>query len=49
MDDFLKHVHVVSVDEAGLAEVGEHVIALATYEGLEAHAESIRVRRGPAR
>ena len=48
VDDFLKHVHVVSVDEAGLAEVGEHVIALATYEGLDAHAESIRVRRGPA-
>ncbi len=48
VDDFLKHVHVVSVDEAGLAEVGEHVIALATYEGLEAHAESIRVRQGPA-
>jgi len=48
VDDFLKHVHVVSVDQAGLAEVGEHVIALATYEGLDAHAESIRIRQGPA-
>lgn len=48
VDDFLKHVHVVSVDQAALAEVGEHVIALATYEGLDAHAESIRVRLGPA-
>ncbi len=48
VDDFLKHVHVVSVNQAGLAEVGEHVIALATYEGLDAHAESIRVRQGPA-
>jgi histidinol dehydrogenase len=47
VDDFLKHVHVVSVDQAALAEVGEHVIALATYEGLDAHAESIRLRQGP--
>ena len=47
VDDFLKHVHAVSVDAAGLAELGEHVIALATYEGLDAHAESIRLRQGP--
>ena len=47
VDDFLKHVHVVTVDQAGLAAVGEHVIALATYEGLDAHAESIRIRQGP--
>ena len=47
VDDFLKQIHVVSVDADALAEVGEHVIALATYEGLDAHAESIRVRRGP--
>jgi histidinol dehydrogenase len=45
VDDFLKHVHVVSLDQAGLAEVGEHVVALATYEGLDAHAESIRRRQ----
>jgi histidinol dehydrogenase len=48
VDDFLKHVHVVSVDAAALHSVGEHVIALATYEGLDAHAESIRLREGPA-
>lgn len=47
VDDFLKHVHVVSVDEAALAQVGEHVIALATYEGLDAHADSIRLRQTP--
>jgi len=45
VDDFLKHVHVVSVDQGALAEVAEHVIALATYEGLDAHAESIRRRQ----
>jgi len=48
VDDFLKHVHVVSVDQAGLAAVGEHVIALASYEGLDAHAESIRLRQRPS-
>ena len=48
VDDFLKHVHVVSVDQAALRAVGEHVIALATYEGLDAHAESVRLREGPA-
>jgi histidinol dehydrogenase len=41
VDDFRKHVHVVTVDEKGLAQVGPHVVALATYEGLPAHAESI--------
>ncbi len=45
VDDFLKHVHVVSADAAALAEVGDDVIALATYEGLHAHAESIRLRQ----
>ena len=48
VDDFLKHVHVVSVDREGLAQVGEHVIALATYEGLDAHADSIRRRQDRA-
>jgi histidinol dehydrogenase len=48
VDDFRKHVHAVSIDQAGLAEVGEQVIALATYEGLEAHAESIRIRQALA-
>ena len=48
VDDFLKHVHVVSADERALAEVAEHVIALATYEGLDAHAESIRLRQSPS-
>jgi histidinol dehydrogenase len=48
VDDFRKHVHVVSVDEKGLAEVAPHVVALATYEGLPAHADSIRLRQEPA-
>ena len=44
VDDFRKHVHVVTVDDKGLAEVAPHVVALATYEGLPAHADSIRLR-----
>jgi histidinol dehydrogenase len=45
VDDFCKHVHVVSVGAEGLAEVGDQVITLADYEGLPAHAESIRLRQ----
>ncbi|MEO6122031.1 MAG: histidinol dehydrogenase [Acidimicrobiales bacterium] len=44
VEDFRKTVHVISVDEAGLARVGPHVIALAEAEGLAAHARSVRVR-----
>jgi histidinol dehydrogenase len=46
VDDFLKHVHVVTVGRQGLAELGDAVVALATYEGLPAHAESVRLRLG---
>jgi histidinol dehydrogenase len=44
VDDFRKHVHAVVVGAEGLAEVAEHVEALAGYEGLPAHAESVRLR-----
>jgi histidinol dehydrogenase len=46
VDDFRTHIHVVSVDRAGIDEVGEHVVTLAEYEGLPAHAQSIRIRQG---
>jgi histidinol dehydrogenase len=45
VDDFQKHIHVVHVDADGLAEVAGHVEVLARYEGLDAHAESVRVRQ----
>lgn len=48
VDDFRKRVHVVSLDADGLAEVGDHVVTLAEYEGLPAHAASVRLRRDPA-
>jgi histidinol dehydrogenase len=46
VDDFLKHVHVVSFDEATLARVAPHVIAIAEAEGLTAHADAVRARLG---
>ena len=46
VDDFSKHIHVVSVDEAALARLAPHVAAIAEAEGLPAHAESVRLR-GP--
>ena len=42
--DFLKPVHVVSLDEATLARLAPHVAAIAEAEGLAAHADSVRVR-----
>jgi histidinol dehydrogenase len=47
VDDFLKHIHVVSLGRDALDAVGPHVEVLAAYEGLEAHADSVRIRRGP--
>jgi histidinol dehydrogenase len=44
VDDFRKHIHVVSLDRDGLAEVAPHVAALADAEGLAAHADSVRRR-----
>ena len=44
VDDFVKHVHVVSLDEGALARVAPHVAAIAEAEGLAAHAESVRMR-----
>jgi histidinol dehydrogenase len=49
VDDFRKHVHVVSVDDKALAQVAPHVVALAEHEGLPAHAESIRLRQDTGR
>ena len=46
VNDFMKDIHVVTVDRSGFDGMADHVIALAEAEGLAAHAESIRVRRG---
>src|SRR5437764_2382662 len=47
VDDFLKWIHVVSMEEGALARVAPHVAALAEAEGLPAHAESVRLRGRP--
>jgi histidinol dehydrogenase len=44
VDDFVKQVHVITVDESALARLAPHVAALAEAEGLPAHAESVRMR-----
>ncbi len=42
--DFMKDLHVIRADQAGLDRVAAHVIALAEAEGMAAHADSIRLR-----
>jgi histidinol dehydrogenase len=44
VDDFRKHIHVVSVDEPGLRRVAPYVEVLARVEGLEEHARSVALR-----
>ncbi len=43
--DFTKEIHIVTVSAQGFANVAADVERLATAEGFEAHAESIRIRR----
>lgn len=43
--DFMKDLHVVSVDRQGFEAMGNHVVTLAEAEGLAAHADSVRLRR----
>ncbi len=48
VDDFLKHHHVITVDRAAYeagGELADAVRVLAEAEGLDAHAESIRLRQ----
>jgi histidinol dehydrogenase len=49
VEDFLRRVHVVKAEAAGLRLAAPHVRAIAEAEGLFAHAESVsvRVRRTP--
>ncbi|PWN28051.1 hypothetical protein BDZ90DRAFT_231814 [Jaminaea rosea] len=41
---FQKHITAQSLTEEGLKGLGPHVVALAECEGLEAHAEAVRIR-----
>ena len=44
VDDFRKHVHVVSLEAGALAGLAPFVTTLAEAEGLTAHADAIRLR-----
>ena len=44
VDDFVKQVHVITVDRAGFERVAPFVETLAATEGFDAHAESVRLR-----
>jgi len=44
VDDFTRHLHAVIVDDAALARVAPHVVAIAEAEGLSAHAASVTIR-----
>ena len=44
--DFMRDLHVITVDQAGFESMGDHVEVLAGAEGLDAHAATIRIRRG---
>jgi histidinol dehydrogenase len=43
---FLRGIHVVDYDEAALADVAPHVVALANAEDLPGHAAAVEVRTG---
>jgi histidinol dehydrogenase len=44
VDDFIKNIHAITLDEAALARVAPHVSTIAEAEGLAAHAQSVRLR-----
>jgi histidinol dehydrogenase len=44
VEDFLRKVHVISADRRALTRVSDHVAAIATAEGLPAHARSVILR-----
>lgn len=44
LDSFFKKITFQELTPSGLAELGPHVIEMAEAEGLEAHAEAVRIR-----
>lgn len=44
VQSFLRGIHVVTYDEAALADVGPHVVTLAEAEDLPAHGEAVTAR-----
>ncbi len=48
VSNFQKHMHVVTLDHDAFVRIGPYVKVLAESEGLDAHADSIRVREEEA-
>ena len=48
VETFMKRTSIVSYTQSALAEAGEDIVRLAESEGLQAHANAIRLRRGGA-
>lgn len=46
-NDFIKSTSIIEYDKKKLAESADDIIRLAEAEGLDAHAKSIKIRRGP--
>ena len=44
VSDFIKDIHVIAMDESALRKAASTIRTIAEAEGLEAHAESIRLR-----
>jgi histidinol dehydrogenase len=44
VDDFVRRMHVISSDRAGLARRAGHIATLAESEGLPAHVRSVTER-----
>jgi histidinol dehydrogenase len=43
-NDFIKSTSVIAYDAAKLKDAASHIVALATTEGLDAHAKSVQIR-----
>jgi len=46
--DFMKYINVTALSTKGLKQLGPQLAVLARMEGLEGHARSMEMRRGPA-
>ncbi|MCU1489992.1 MAG: histidinol dehydrogenase [Acidimicrobiaceae bacterium] len=46
VEDFVRRVHAIGVDQRGIERVAGHVAAIASAEGLPAHAEAALLRTG---
>jgi histidinol dehydrogenase len=49
VNDFIKFIDVVSVDEASIKGLGPSAAVIARAEGLEAHARAVEIRLADAK